>query len=308
MRKVIISGAAHPILQESLAEKGFDVLYRPDITRAELLTELSVAEGLVVTTRIVVDKEMIDAAPQLKWIDRLGSGMELIDVKYAESKNILCVSSPEGNRRAVAEHCLGMLLNVLHKISVSYQEIKKGIWLRDENRGTELTGKKVGIIGFGNTGSQLAKLLQPFGVTVLAYDKYKSGFATESIIETDLATIQADADVISFHVPLTSETERMADNSFFSRLKKKPIIINSSRGKIIDLEALATALGKELVSGACLDVLPNEKLASYSDKEKQLLDHLLSMPQVIITPHIAGYSHEASVLMATVVLKKLGLA
>jgi D-3-phosphoglycerate dehydrogenase len=307
MRKVIISGAAHPILQSTLTNSGYDVLYRPTITREELLQHINSAEGLIVTTRIVVDKEMIDAGKQLKWIGRLGSGMELIDVEYAKTKNIQCVSSPEGNRRAVAEHCLGMLLNVLHKISVSHQQIKEGVWLRDENRGTELSGKKVGIIGFGNTGSQFAQLLQPFGVTVLAYDKYHRGFSSDQVVEVDLATIQSEADVISFHVPLTNETQQMANESFFSALKKKPVIINSARGKVVDLSALASGLNKGLVSGACLDVLPNENLASYTDKEKQLLDQLLAMPQVIITPHIAGYSHEASVLMATVVLKKLGI-
>ena len=305
MKKAIITGNSHPFLQQALSEKGYNVDYQPNITYEEIKANGQNVFGLILTTRIKVDKELIDALPQLQWIGRLGSGMELVDVTYAESKGILCVSSPEGNRNAVAEHLLGLLLMILNKMNIAIPQVKEGIWLRNENRGTELKGKTVGIIGFGNTGSTFAKLLAPFEVTVLAYDKYKNDFANSYIKEASLEQVCKYADIVVFCVPLTQETHHMLNSELLAKMEGKPIVMSACRGKVICTADLIKGLKAQQISGACLDVLENEKLNTHTEAEKYQFYELLSFPNVIVTPHIAGYSHEAFLKMVTVTLEKL---
>ena len=307
IKKIIITAPVHQYLIDQLTAHDYAIIYEPAISYEALLALIEDAHGLVVTTRLKIDQAIINKASALKWIGRLGSGMELIDAAYATQKGIACISTPEGNRNAVGEHTLALVLNLMNNVTKSFEEIKEGKWLRNENRGIELTGKTVGIIGYGNTGSAFARLLQPFDVTVLAYDKYKNDFGDDYIKEATLDEIKAAANVVSLHVPLTTETRHMADDDFFNGLHHKPFFITTCRGPVTDTQALINALKSNKISGAALDVLENEKINSLSDRQQAQLRFLKEQSNVLLTPHIAGYSNEAFKRMSEVLIEKLRL-
>jgi len=305
--RIIITAPTPPFLMETLTQKGYEVMYEPAISYEALSKIIDTATGLIVTTRLKIDAAMINAAIQLKWIGRIGSGMELIDTEYAASKNIQCLSTPEGNCTTVGEHALGLLLSLMNRIHSSYDEIKNGQWIRDANKADELTGKTVGIIGFGNTGAAFAKLLSGFDVKILAHDIFKTNFDTAQIKQVSLQQIQGEADVISLHLPLTELTHHYANDSFFNACIQKPYFLSTCRGAVTNTDALLKALQNQLVRGVGMDVLENEQLDSYTPSEQARLKALMDYPNFILTPHIAGYSQEAYFKMSQILLGKLGI-
>jgi D-3-phosphoglycerate dehydrogenase len=302
---VLITGEAHPILTAGLSHLGYEVLDRPTITRTELLETVPEVTALILTSRHQIDSVVFEKAAKLKWIGRLGSGLDVVDRRIAAEKNVSVFSSPEGNRQAVAEHTVGLLLNLIRNQSKSDREVRRGSWNRNENRGYELGGLTAALIGYGNTGEATARLLTSLGMSVLAFDKYRSGFGGEWATESDMQQIRAQADVVSLHLPLTEETKALVDDRWIESFAKPIWLINTSRGSITPLAPLIHQLEQGRLRGLALDVLPKEPLTYYTDFEKRELDKLCSFDQVILTPHVAGYSWESPERMARVLLEKL---
>jgi D-3-phosphoglycerate dehydrogenase len=308
MRKVLFIDTVHPILSERLSIRGFMCIDGTKMSREEVQMELKDSFGIVIRARFVLDEIFLNSAQKLKFIARSGSGLENIDQIYCKNRGIQLFNSPEGNRNAVAEHALGMLLSLLNKINQADQQVKKGIWDREGNRGEELDGKTVAIIGFGNNGSAFAKKLRGFDVKILAYDKYKSGFGDHYVHECTLEAIFQQADVVSFHIPLNKETKFFADASFFNKFEKQIRILNLSRGKIVNTQDLVGALKSKKVLGACLDVLEFEKKSFESFFEQHLpteFNYLINSDKVILSPHVGGWTIESYFKLSNVLADKI---
>lgn len=308
MNKVLITDAVHPVLIEGMQAKAYEVTYMPDISYEETKKIIHDYQGLIINSKILCTRPFIDLATNLRFIGRLGSGREVVDIQYAESKGIKVCFSPEGNKNAVAEHALGMLLSLANQLHVADAEVKQKIWKREARRGWEMAGKTVGIIGFGHTGSQFAKKLRGMEVNVLAFDKYLgAGYADEFdyVTEVSLNKLQLEAQIISFHLPLAQDTYHFADRVFFENCNPGTIIMNTSRGNVIDTGALIQSLENNHIGGACLDVFQNEKPETFTEEEKNLYERLYRLKNVILSPHIAGWTIESKYLLSKVLLNKL---
>ncbi|MBX2844942.1 MAG: hydroxyacid dehydrogenase [Saprospiraceae bacterium] len=304
MQKFLIIDHQPALFAEGLRKLGFQVDERPGITYTELYDVIENYVGLVISSRLRVDRTFINLAANLRYILRPGSGLENVDLSYAEQMGITCLNSPEGNRDAVAEHAIAMLLHLFNNLSRADREVRFGLWLRENNRGIELMGKTVGIIGYGNTGKALAKKLSGFDVEVLAYDKYKEGLDEYATDAGSMRAIYEQADVVSLHLPLTSETFQIANDAFFRKFRKPIYFINTSRGNILNTSSLINAIERGAVAGACLDVLENEKIYALSAKQQREFNFLRNSDQVILTPHIAGWTHASKIKMVETLLDK----
>ena len=330
MKKILVTDDVHPLLMKGLENMGFTCFYQPNITNEAVHEVISDYEGLIINSKIMVDKALLDAGVKLRFVGRVGSGMEIVDKKYAAEKGVAVLSSPEGNRNAVAEHALGMLLSLANNLVRSNQEVKNFIWQREKNRGFELMGKTIGIVGFGHTGGAFATKLMGMGMRILTYDKYLLSGYTEGVRQTvgggfnmqnveltdenwnfstiqevDFQTVMNESDIISFHLPLTDEVTYMANTDFFNACKKNIILLNTSRGKVVKTVDLIAALKSGKVQAAGLDVFENEKTVTYTEGEHDLYGVLFKYENVIVSPHVAGWTHESKERLASVLLKRI---
>jgi len=306
--KILFLDSTHNILPEKLKHFGFEVYYDLECQKSELLTKISNYNGLIIRSRLKIDKEIIEQGKNLQFIARLGSGLENIDVDYASSKGIFCINSPEGNRDAVAEHTIGMLLCLSKKILKSHIEVTNGKWLREENRGFELKGKNIAIIGYGNMGSAFAKRLLGFDINIMAYDKYKSNFGNDFVAEVQLSEVFKKADIVSFHIPYNKENHYFVDKNFISQFEKKILILNTSRGKILNTEDLVSSLKNGKVIGTGLDVIEYENVSLQNSEKEKWNDSMLYLSQsnnVVLTPHIAGWSLESNIKLSEIIFEKI---
>lgn len=306
--RVLITDKVHPILIDGLSNQlGCTVEYDTSVDNKRLDQIIGEFDGIVINSKIIMDKHRIDKGSRLRFIGRLGSGMEIIDAVYAKGKGIGVYNSPEGNRNAVGEHAFGMLLCLMNNIHTSDAEVRRFHWDREKNRGVELRGKTVGIIGLGHTGSSFAEKMAGWGVRVLAYDKYRESFPENLpfVQKSDMVAIQRECDIISLHLPLTEETHHLVTADWLSQCRSGFILINTSRGAVLKTNDVLDALLSGQLGGACLDVFENEKPDTYSSAEEDMYKELFSMNNVVVTPHIAGWTHESLEGIARVLLDKI---
>ncbi len=311
--RILFLDSNHPVMIETLRRNGFTCEEDYASTREEVQQKLSAYQAVIIRSRFKIDRTFLDAGTNLKCIGRAGAGMENIDVAYAESKGIRCVHAPEGNRDAVGEQAVGMLLALMNNVCRADREVRTGKWFREANRGYELQGKTVGVIGYGNMGSAFVQRLRGFDVRVLVYDKYRSGFALRQaqgalVTESTPEEIFREADVLSLHVPLTEDTHHLVDAMFLSRFSKPVWLINTSRGKVVDTAALVHALESGKVRGACLDVLEYESVSFEALDASALpepFQYLIRSDKVILTPHVAGWTFESHEKIGKILAEKI---
>lgn len=308
MKSVVFVDSVHEILWNRLEKLGFNCINGIDFSESQVNGSLKNAFGIVIRARFILNEDFLQDCAQLKFIARSGSGLENIDLNYCKKKDISVFNSPEGNRNAVAEHGLGMLLSLFNKIPKADKEVRQGIWDREGNRGIELDGKTVGIIGFGNNGSEFAKKLRGFDCKVLAYDKYRNNFSSENVIESNLEEICEKADIVSFHIPQNSETLYFFNIDFVHKMSKPFYLINLSRGKIVETSALANGIKSRKILGACLDVLEYESFSfsnSFDNNISEDLKYILQSEKVIFSPHVAGWTDESYYKLSSVLADKI---
>jgi D-3-phosphoglycerate dehydrogenase len=306
--KIIFLDSVHPILKERLTAKGYECIDAYALSETDCNRAIEQADGIVIRSRYTLNEAFLKDAVNLKFIARSGAGMENIDELYCADRNIVLFNAPEGNRNAVGEHALGMLLALLNKLHTADREVRTGKWDREGNRGNELDGKTIGIIGFGNNGKAFAKKLRGFDVKILAYDKYKQNFGDHFVMECTLNAIMENADVISFHIPQNTETLFMANDLFFSQLQKAVYVLNLSRGKIVETSALVKAMQEGKVIAAGLDVLEYEKTSFEAFNEQKIpenLKYLIASDNVILTPHVGGWTTESYFKLSNVLADKI---
>lgn len=310
--KILQLDKNHPLIVEQLSAKGFELDEDFQSTYEEILKKIEKYEGIILRSRIPIDQNFIEHATNLKFIARVGAGMENIDGAFATQRGIALISSPEGNRDAVAEHVVGMLLILMNRLFISAEEVKNGIWKREENRGDELLGKTFGILGYGNMGKAVAKRLSGFGVRVIFHDVLP-GLSDEWGTQVSLSELQKEADILSLHLPMTEETYELVNGPFLSNMKKDFYFINTARGKNVETKALVEAIKSGKVKGAALDVLAYEKPSfenldasnSLTISEREDLQFLLHSDKTIVTPHIAGWTVQSKEKLAQVIVDKI---
>lgn len=302
---ILIIDDVHEILIEGLTQFGYEVNYMPKATRSDLLHHISKATGLIVRTKTPINAEVIQAAPQLKFIARAGAGIDNIDENFAHAKNIKVFNAGEANADAVGEHTLGMMLGLFAKINKSDKEVRAGIWNREDNRGEELSGKTVAIIGFGNTGKAVAQKLSGFNVKVLTYDKYLSNYSNKYATETEMEEIYLKADVLTLHVPLNNDTKGLIDAEYLQKFAKPIWLFNMCRGEVVVMQDVVTAIENGKIKGAGFDVLENERLNHLSESDKIWFNYIAKSEKTILSPHVAGWTKESYFKISTVLLKKI---
>ncbi|MEE9439906.1 MAG: NAD(P)-dependent oxidoreductase [Saprospiraceae bacterium] len=309
MKKVLVTDYVHPSLISGLENRGYIVDYDKSVNMDVLPDVIHKYDGVIINSKIRMYKDTIDKASKLKFIGRLGSGLEIVDLEYAKLMGIAVINTPSGNNNAVAEHAMGMLLMLANNLRQADQDVRRFNWAREKNRGWELKGKTIGIIGFGHTGSQFAKKLSSWELNIISYDKYKHNFGPNfNFIErVSLQDILSRSDVISLHLPLTAETKHLVNADFIKRCKDNVVIINTSRGNVIKTEDLLSGLESDKVGGACLDVLENEKPNTYTQIEQEMYSKIFKMENVVLSPHVAGWTHESLKNIADILLDKLDI-